>query len=320
MAQVTDYNIANASGASVRSDLNSVFSAIKTLNSGSSDPANTEAFMPYVDTGDNNNLKIRNASNNGFTTIGPVNETNLGLLPKAGGAMTGQFLADNGGTESAPAISFNGDIDTGLFRSAANQLSISTGGTKRWNFLSDGSLITLGTTINTALTTAGAAFYVNNNKFNGLALVKDDNGWGTPLFINRLNPYATGNLVEFQSNNAFCGSINTTTGSTTNFNTNVSDRTLKKNFENWNENTLDLFKSLNPQKYNYLHQEDTAKKDKGFIAQEVVDSFPEAYPQNDKGKYMFNPSGMVVYLMKALQESVAKIETLEAKVAALEAK
>ena len=47
---------------SVRSDLNAVFDAIKTLNSGGSDPTNTEAFMPYVDTADSNNLKIRNAS------------------------------------------------------------------------------------------------------------------------------------------------------------------------------------------------------------------------------------------------------------------
>ena len=81
MSQVADYNIANASGASVRSDMNSVFDAIKTLNSGGSDPANPEAFMPYVDTADSNNLKIRNAANNGFTTVGSVDSANLGLLP-----------------------------------------------------------------------------------------------------------------------------------------------------------------------------------------------------------------------------------------------
>ena len=323
----SNFSPANGTGLQVRTAIKDVLEALRTVNSGFGDPSgatNTTGYQMHIDTTNESSgesiLKIKHPTNTGFVEIGNVLDTNLGLLPKAGGAMTGQFLADNGGTESSPAISFNGDTDTGLFSSAANQLSISTGGTKRWNFLSNGSLITLGTTINTALTTAGAAFYVNNNKFNGLALVKDDNGWGTPLFINRLNPYATGNLVEFQSNNTFCGSINTTTGSTTNFNTNVSDRTLKKNFENWNENTLDLFKSLNPQKYNYLHQEDTAKKDKGFIAQEVANSFPEAYPKNEDDKYMFNPSGMVVYLMKALQESVAKIETLEAKVAALEAK
>ena len=76
MSQVSDYNIANASGASVRSDLNAVFDAIKTLNSGGTDPANPEAFMPYVDTADSNNLKIRNAANNGFTTV-DINGANI---------------------------------------------------------------------------------------------------------------------------------------------------------------------------------------------------------------------------------------------------
>ena len=101
MAQVSDYNIANASAASVRSDLNAVFDAIKTLNSGGTDPTNPEAFMPYVDTADSNNLKIRNASNNGFTTVGSVDEANLGLLPKAGGTMTGPLLGDDGTPISA---------------------------------------------------------------------------------------------------------------------------------------------------------------------------------------------------------------------------
>ena len=131
MSQVGDYNIANASGASVRSDLNAVFDAIKTLNSGGSDPSNPEAFMPYVDTADNNNLKIRNSANNGFTTIGPVNSANLGLLPRAGGTMTGQFFADDASGASAPAISFDGDADTGIFRVGANTMGFATAGVER---------------------------------------------------------------------------------------------------------------------------------------------------------------------------------------------
>ncbi len=51
----------------------------------------------------------------------------------------------------------------------------------------------------------------------------------------------------------------------------------------------------------------------------MVASFPEAYIKNDDDKYMFNPSGMVVYLMKALQEEIVKREALEKRVAALEA-
>ena len=144
MSQVSDYNIANASGASVRSDLNAVFDAIKTLNSGGTDPTNPEAFMPYVDTGDNNNLKLRNASNNGFTTVGSINEANLGLLPRSGGTMTGQLLGDDGSAAGSPAYSFDSDSDTGMFRSGANTIGFSTAGTARVSISDAGLDITNG--------------------------------------------------------------------------------------------------------------------------------------------------------------------------------
>ena len=131
MSQVSDYNIANASGASVRSDLNAVFDAIKTLNSGGSDPTNTAPFMPYVDTADSNNLKIRNAANDGFTTVGSVNSANLGLLPRSGGTMTGQLLGDDSSVAGSPAYAFDNDTDTGMFRSGANTIGFSTSGTAR---------------------------------------------------------------------------------------------------------------------------------------------------------------------------------------------
>jgi len=147
MSQVSDYNIANASGASVRSDLNAVFDAIKTLNSGGSDPSNTEAFMPYVDTADSNNLKIRNSSNNGFTTIGPVDTANLGLLPVAGGTMTGQLLADDGSGASSPALSFDGDTNTGIFRPGSNTIGFTTSGTHRVSIANTGIVMKNGSDI-----------------------------------------------------------------------------------------------------------------------------------------------------------------------------
>ena len=132
MSQVGDYNIANASGASVRSDINAVLDAIKTCNSGGSDPANPEAFMLYVDTADSNKLKIRNASNNGFTTIGSVNEASLGLIPKDGSiAMTGAFKISDG-NQGAPGLSFDSDPDTGFFKVSTNSIGVTTGGTKRF--------------------------------------------------------------------------------------------------------------------------------------------------------------------------------------------
>lgn len=89
MSQVTDYTIANDTGANVRSDINAVLGAIQTLNSGSSDPSANVAFQLSVNT-TSNLLKIRNAANNGYITIGNVTQANLGLAPLAGATFTGK--------------------------------------------------------------------------------------------------------------------------------------------------------------------------------------------------------------------------------------
>ena len=132
MADVTNYTIENASGANVRIDLNAVFAAIQSSNSKSSDLAASQcvAGMPFLNT-TTNILKIRNSSNGGFTEIGNIDQANLGLLSKTGGTMTGAFLADDSGTASAPAVSFDGDTDLGLFRKSANVMGFSSGGTER---------------------------------------------------------------------------------------------------------------------------------------------------------------------------------------------
>ena len=89
MSQVTDYTIANDTGANVRSDINAVLGAIQTLNSGSSDPSANVAFQLSVNT-TSNLLKLRNAANNGYITIGNVTQANLGLAPLAGATFTGK--------------------------------------------------------------------------------------------------------------------------------------------------------------------------------------------------------------------------------------
>tara|TARA_Y100001973_G_C5188232_1_gene329230 strand:+ start:13 stop:1059 length:1047 start_codon:yes stop_codon:yes gene_type:complete len=142
MADVTNYTIENASGANVRTDLNNVFAAIQSSNSKSSDLAASQcvAGMHFLNT-TSKILKIRNSTNGGFTEIGNIDQDNLGLLSKAGGTMTGAFLADDSGTASAPAISFDGDTDLGLFRKSANIMGFSSSGTEQITF--DGNGITL---------------------------------------------------------------------------------------------------------------------------------------------------------------------------------
>ena len=93
-----DYDIANGTGAAVRSDINGVLGAIVTNNSGTTAPSTTYAYQWWVD--DNTDtLKIRNAANSGWidvSTTGGVGTANLGLLTTTSAAST--YLALAGGT------------------------------------------------------------------------------------------------------------------------------------------------------------------------------------------------------------------------------
>jgi len=159
VADVTNYTIENASGANVRTDLNNVFAAIQSNNSKSSDLATSQcvAGMTFLNT-TSNILKVRNSSNNGFTEIGNINSDNLGLLPRAGGTMTGVLKIDDSNSASTPALSFDTDPDTGLFRKSANKIGLSTAGAEQMFFDSDG--ITLQLQNNLRFADANSSHYI----------------------------------------------------------------------------------------------------------------------------------------------------------------
>ena len=86
-----DYDIANGTGAAVRSDLNGAFAAIATNNSSATAPATTYAYQWWADT-TTGLLKQRNAANSAFVTIGTLASTNLGLASLAGATFTGDVI------------------------------------------------------------------------------------------------------------------------------------------------------------------------------------------------------------------------------------
>ena len=119
MAQVADYTIANGTGSAVRADLNNVFAAIQSLNSGSADPSGTQvAFQLSVNT-TSNLLKLRNAANNGYIEIGNVTQANLGLMPVAGGTFTGKVTHNYTSSLNLPVgttAQRDGSPAVGMFR------------------------------------------------------------------------------------------------------------------------------------------------------------------------------------------------------------
>ena len=83
-----DYNLANQSGLAFRQDLNNALSAIVSQNSGATQPSTTFAYEWWADT-TTGLLKLRNAANSAWITIGTLANTNLGLAPVASPSFTG---------------------------------------------------------------------------------------------------------------------------------------------------------------------------------------------------------------------------------------
>ena len=142
MAQVGNKNIDNASGQVVRTDIENTFEAVATNNFGARNNAGTILPCEFLADDTTNKLLIRGSSGGDqanpssgsaatFFEVGNLDEANLGLLPKAGGTMTGQILGDDGSVVSSPAYAFDNDSDTGMFRSGANTIGFSTSGTER---------------------------------------------------------------------------------------------------------------------------------------------------------------------------------------------
>lgn len=119
-----DYVIDNASGAAVRSDINSALQAVLTNNSGTA-PSTTAAYMLWADTGSSPNLlKIRDSADGAWITICEIVSGGIGTLA------SGQFYIGDG-TIAAPGLAFKDDVDTGLRRSSAGDFSIVVGGDRK---------------------------------------------------------------------------------------------------------------------------------------------------------------------------------------------
>jgi len=127
--------------------------------------------------------------------------------------------------------------------------------------------------------------------------------------------------MRFENPNNRVGSISATaTG--VNYNTS-SDYRLKENVVDITDG-ITRVKQLSPRRFNFI-ADDTITLD-GFLAHEAQTVVPEAVTGthnevDDDGKAVMqniDQSKLVPLLTAALQEAIVKIETLEAKVAALE--
>ncbi len=136
------------------------------------------------------------------------------------------------------------------------------------------------------------------------------------------NDTATRTVIRLRRRETQVGSITCSTTATA-YNTS-SDYRLKENVTDVTDG-ITRVKQLEPRRFNFIAEPDTTVD--GFVAHEVSDIVPEAvFGEKDGVDEDGNPeyqgidqSKLVPLLTAALQEAISKIESLETRVAALEA-
>lgn len=159
---------------------------------------------------------------------------------------------------------------------------------------------------------------------NGFGFNNLDGISGSYLNIGHIPGSASGlEYIGFSYNGGQIGSIRQSGTTAVTYNT-TSDYRLKENVVGITDG-ITRIKSLKPSRFNFIAEADRTVD--GFLAHEVSDVVPEAISGakdavDDEGNPQYqgiDQSKLVPLLTAALQEAIAKIETLETKVAALEA-
>ena len=149
-----DFNIANQIGSAFRADLNNALSAIATTSSGSSEPSTTFAHQLWVDTG-NNLLKIRNAANNAWITIGVSITASNTFTGDITGNITGNVTGNVTGNITGNVTGdLTGNADTATTLATARTIQLSGDVTGSTSFDGSGN-VNITTTISSDSTVLG---------------------------------------------------------------------------------------------------------------------------------------------------------------------
>lgn len=172
-------------------------------------------------------------------------------------------------------------------------------------------------------------YAIDNGSSYGSVIVSNnaDRAW-SPFYINKFQ-YSSGDdkrFIAFFVNGSSLANIECNAAGTALVYNTTSDRRLKENIQDITGG-IDTVKQLRPRSFEWITQEDNTFPAHGFIADETDGIIPdavtgEANAVDEDGNPIYQSmeySKLVPVLTAALKEAIAKIETLETKVAALEA-
>ena len=248
-----------------------------------------------------------------FTTNGNT----VALFQRNTATGSGAMVSILSGNNSAADLNFADadDEDVGRIRynHPDNSMQFQTGAAERMRLTQNHALF--GMTTNDS---QGVQLYTNGANGIWAKCTGTVNYWITNAGLGAGN----GTIATIYSDTTSVGSI-TVTSSSTAYSTS-SDYRLKENVTDVTDG-ITRVKQLAPKRFNFIADADTTVD--GFLAHEAQTVVPEAITGtkdevDDNGDAVMqniDQSKLVPLLTAALQEAIAKIETLETKVAALEA-
>ena len=200
-----NYNTANGTGAAVRAKINEIFTALRTLSAGSSDPsgaANIAQYQQHINTS-TNELKIA-ASVSGdtatYVVLGKINEANFVHVVAETHTMTGDVTMSSTGFLKVPAgTNAQQPGQSGQPAAAAGQFRYNSdtsqfeGYTSSWGAIGGGGGATGGGTV--------AIFHENENQMDQDYTIGDGTsninaGVFGPLTINAVLTIPAGSVVS----------------------------------------------------------------------------------------------------------------------------
>ena len=289
--------------------------------------ASGASYIDQATTGQNLIFRTSNSSSLDVTA-GYISQT--GVLSLSGSTNSRAFEINAGGGAATLVFDRNGHITSNIRASdgKSNVAGGSGGGSRiqlNKNYLQFytypyvSGYIT--PTYSEVVRITDACFYVNssNNNITGQAAFYAHESSGAATY----RPHASHPIHHFYSNAGGTYSLESYVNGNGSY-SDLSDYRLKENIVSIS-NGISVVKQLNPVKFDWKSSA-KSKDDPGFIAHEVQALIPTAVDgTKDQVKEDGSPfyqaiaqAKIIPYLTAALKESIAKIEDLEAKVAALE--
>lgn len=218
------------------------------------------------------------------------------------------FVADDIALSAAKKLYLDGGSNSYIHETSADTIAVVTSGSERMRITSGGAL-SHSPCSGADLNGTEACGFIGDSIY-------------APVYKVKSALTSAKNCARFFNGNGEVGFIRMS-GSATSYSTS-SDYRMKENVVAIPDATTRL-QQLKPSRFNFIADPDVTFD--GFIAHEVQDVVPEAISGekdavDDDGNPVFqgiDQSKLVPLLTAALQEAIAKIETLETKVAALEA-